>query len=225
MEILLFLLGIPTGVLASIAGWAILFRAIVPRLSFSPVISKVERREQPLHFEYRVKLLNSGRRGVLDLRISVRLFLRISAHADVTTVTEFALSKNSIPRLPRESRAQIISLDVDRTEPFADFPFPKEIRDKYSSGDLALEDVMRLDPNARIKVLIFGYDEFSGARRLMESQYYSLEDVVVGPFERNSLRTVATQPLLRNAGRPKDETGEGGPQFKPIATEVTKPQR
>lgn len=133
MEMLLStLIGIPLGILSSLAAWWILFRYIVPKIEFSPHISKY-------HFEnlgtrYRIKFRNIGKRGIID--IEVFPILRIKGlnpelpdnWLNITLTT--SLNNNHISSLKED---RIISLLPENTDKFENPNFPGHIRKKIST--------------------------------------------------------------------------------------------
>lgn len=46
-----------------------------------------------------------------------------------------------------------------------------------------IEDLLSLDNNVKLVVQLFGYDEFSGARKMFISKPYTLKDIKHGTFD------------------------------------------
>ena len=59
---------------------------------------------------------------------------------------------------------------------------PEEFRSKAGAKQLTLEEVLSLGKESMFRVYISGYDEFSGARRLIESRFFTKDDIRVGVF-------------------------------------------
>jgi len=193
--ILSLVIGIPLGSLASFIAWWIVAHRIRPSLRFSSKISKTASRRNPQGFVYRVKFINSGRRGILDLEISCLLYLKIS-DPQITTVVNIGLSRNRIPYLSRTSKPQLLHLRLFETLKLGNAPFPAQIREKFRDGTLELEELFRLDPEAKMVVLVFGYDEFSGSRQLMRSGFYRINDIVPHKFIPGSVEIAWTDERL-----------------------------
>ncbi|PIP37990.1 MAG: hypothetical protein COX19_15090 [Desulfobacterales bacterium CG23_combo_of_CG06-09_8_20_14_all_51_8] len=183
MEILVsILIGIPLGILSSLAAWWILFRYIVPKIEFSPHISKYYFKN--LGTRYRIKFRNIGKRGIID--IEVFPILRIKGlnpelpdnWLNITLTT--SLNNNHISSLKED---RIISLLPEDTDKFKNPNFPDHIRKKYQSKGLNIEDLLSLDNKVKLVVQLFGYDEFSGARKMFISKPYTLKDIKPGTFD------------------------------------------
>lgn len=67
------IVGIPLGILTSLVAWWIIFHGFMPRLTFSESIVKIDDSSSPTGFRYRVKLVNGGRRDILDVEFIARL--------------------------------------------------------------------------------------------------------------------------------------------------------
>jgi hypothetical protein len=63
---------------------------------------------------------------------------------------------------------------------------------------LMLEDLLGLGTRASFQVIALGYDEFSGARKLFSSKYYTLDDIREDSFGSKE-RRVDEQPVEHTA--------------------------
>lgn len=73
-----FIFGLIIGVGTNLVAWWLLFHAVVPKIQFSPSISKLTNEEHPddqSGYKYRVKIENAGRRAVIDLEIRARIVI------------------------------------------------------------------------------------------------------------------------------------------------------
>lgn len=176
------LIGIPLGILSSLVAWWVLFRFIVPRIEFSPHISKYHFKN--LGTRYRIKFRNIGKRGIID--VEVFPILRIKGlnpelpdnWLNITLTT--SLKENRISSLKED---RIISLLSEDTDKFNNPNFPEHIRKKYRQKELNIEDLLSLDNPVKLVVQLFGYDEFSGARKMIISKPYTLKDIKHGTFD------------------------------------------
>jgi hypothetical protein len=162
--------------------WWILFHRIIPQVEFSPNISKYDFNE--IGRRYRIKIRNAGKRGIIDLEVFPILKIRglnpeLPDNWLLITLNT-SLNNYHIANL-KENR--IISLFPENIDKFASNSFPANIRDKYQNKELTLEDLMSLNNDVKLVVLIYGYDEFSGARRLFESRPYYRKDIKYGTFD------------------------------------------
>ena len=65
--------------------------------------------------------------------------------------------------------------------------FPKIIRDKAKEKSILLEDLLGLGAAANVQIHTFGYDNFSGARKLFISKKYKIKDITMGAFDISEL--------------------------------------
>jgi hypothetical protein len=178
------LVGFPFGVLASFIAWMIVFRWIVPSIVFSKVISKVP----PLTYaktikepRYKIKFLNIGRRGIVDVEVMTRLRVRcLSGNQDfANTWTMVTLRTDTMrePRIPPGASRSVV-LELEATPELGSPLFVSAINGR----DLTLETLLSLGMDAEVAVWVFGYDDFSGSRKAFASKKYRLEDIAVGKF-------------------------------------------
>jgi len=186
-DALLLVLGSLLGGGASFLVWWVVTHLLVPSLSYSKAISRititVDREER---VQYRIKLANRGKRNIIDVELFVRLYLHVSPGTRTITVVNVKLSQPRLPLMPYGGLMKIIKLLPERTEAFSKHPFPEHVWASYATGSLSLEEVLALDARARIQILGFGYDSFSGSRRLWQ-QEYKASDVHERLFKSGSL--------------------------------------
>jgi len=216
-----FILGFLVAVVTNIFSWWILARYLVPSIDFSHSISKrprVKTKRDAAPFGYWVKMENRGRRSVIDLELIVRLRINWPSDYLPNTWTTFnvPLSESGgdtyrIPRILPVSKGKHvrhnIRLFVNDLNEFRDKPFyPRHIKLKAKKRALLLEDIMSLGPTPTLQVLAFGYDEFSGARKLFMSNLYTLDDIKEGLFCSDSLEVVETPtPQNTDTSRAKQD--------------------
>lgn len=176
------IIGIPIGILSSLAAWWFLFHRIVPKIEFSPNISKYD--FENLGTRYRLKMRNAGKRGIIDLEVFPILKIKglnpqlPDNWLNITLNT--TLINNRISSLKED---RIIALLPEKTLKLGSHSFPDHIREKYRKKELRLEDLMTLDYEVKLVVQIFGFDEFSGVRKLFESKPYTAKDIKYGTFD------------------------------------------
>jgi len=183
MELLIStIIGIPIGLLSSLAAWWFLFHHIVPKIEFSPNISKYDFKN--LGTRYRLKIRNVGKRGIIDLEVFPILRIKglnLQLPDNWLNITlNTSLTNNRIANLKED---RVISLLPENTEKFSGYSFPDHIREKYQAKELNIEDLLSLDYEIKLVVQIFGFDEFSGARKLFESKSYTIKDIKYGTFD------------------------------------------
>jgi hypothetical protein len=192
------LIGVPFGIFASFAAWWLVFNWFTPKIEFSNFISAVPSSASPQRRSYRVKFRNGGRRAILDLEVSARLYLPSVNARPIENVIELVLSMDRIPYMDPESKPEILRLELHRTSALASPFLAPSIRGEFATGLPTLETILASHADARVQVLVFGYDAFSGSRKLLRSGEYRRDDVHDGFFERGASLELTT-------GSPTDE--------------------
>lgn len=169
------------GVLASYASWFILFRLIRPALSFSWWISSQKEHTDESTPSYRVRVLNTGRRKVIDLSCTVRLRVKgVGPRPGNWQITEL---KTSVSHWPILTKDRIIRFYPNETSSFCESRWGEDINEKAVAGVLTLEDILSIGTIAQIRVYVFGFGSFSGARSLFRSNWYEAKDIVPTTFK------------------------------------------
>jgi hypothetical protein len=194
------LLGFLVGLLTSFLTWWILAHWIIPKIEFSKDISKLKTEDDGSGYMYRIKFINVGRRGLIDMQVVARLLIKgLSIPRNWVTIKiplEWNGSyKTEIPKLSAKSN-RIIRLFLSSSPDLQMNSYiPEVIRDKARLGKLTLEELLSLGSRAKLTIWVFGYDEFSGARKLFKSYEYQAEDIKDGRFGRLEVVGSSTDPL------------------------------
>jgi len=185
------IVGVLIGIITSFAAWWILFRYFTPRLLFSYEISKIAASGTNTNSTYCMKLVNSGRRQIIDLEMVARLRIRgVDSRAPKNWhIVELKINRNKIPKVKPGGDATILVYPIDLVE-FQRMIFPDEIQLNAPKPDLSLEDLLGLGTAAELRLMAFGYDGFSGARRYFESHDYNADSIKGGFFEFEGLHVV-----------------------------------
>jgi hypothetical protein len=210
------LLGFLLGGGASFCAWWLVTHGIVPSLAFSPTISKVSKREDPARSSYRFKFKNSGRRAIIDVELFARLYAKLSPTATTYQVIPIALSQTRFPILRARGRDKLISILPAESQHFGRANYPEAIRAAYTSGSLTLEQIMSMDGEVELQVICFGFDSFSGARKLWQVTY-KVDSIKEGAFKKTSFDITPppigpaqdTAPAAAPGTSPSDGTGTG----------------
>jgi hypothetical protein len=190
MEVLITnLLGFFIGLLTSFFSWWVLFHWIVPKLEFSKDISKFPADDDSSGYSYRIKFLNTGNRSLVDLQVVARLSIKGLTIPRNWFTIKIPLEWNGdlkaeFPKLsPKTNR--IVRLFISHAASLkVSSHIPEHIRDKARLGKLTLEDLMALGSSSKLVIWVFGYDEFSGSRKLFKSYDYQSIDIKQGRFGR-----------------------------------------
>ncbi|MDG4559670.1 MAG: hypothetical protein P9E88_00090 [Candidatus Competibacter sp.] len=181
MEIVGLLIGIPLGVLASLIAWWVVAHFVVPKLEFSPDISRISRPEKPSGMTYRIKFKNSGMRDIIDVEVFAELRIK-GLNSEVPDNYEITRIYIDDPRMPiiRSGISKLISLRPELTDRFDKPIFGQIINQKRQSETLMMEDLLESGESATLTVYVFCYDRWSGSRKMYESNKYILSDIRSG---------------------------------------------
>lgn len=176
-------LGLPIGIVSSLLSWALLFHRLVPKLSFSKVISKIPHHDLR-KARYRILIENFGRRRVIDVESICRLQIR-GFHPSTPTIwkqVNLAIAGSRIPDI-RPGLSRIVRIIPEETDEFQAPPYPEHIQKMAIDGTLSLEDLFELGEEVKIVLYVFSYDEFSGTRKLFTSSEYTSKSIFSGKFK------------------------------------------
>jgi hypothetical protein len=214
------ILGFILGIITNFVAWWILFHAIVPHIRFSTAISKTSFEATPddkSGYRYRVKFENAGTRSVIDVEVIARLRIKGLGRypktnwqvIDIPVENDRSISYR-IPRIQPVRDGHIrhtVRFCINSVEEFCENPlYPEPIRKKAENKTLLLEDLLKSGSKATLRVYAFGYDEFSGTRKLFLSKEYTAEDILEGPFDSRGLEVESpSNPECQNKRLESDE--------------------
>jgi len=186
------LIGLFIGVGTNLIAWWILFHYIVPKIHFSPSISKIPTKDNKLGYKYRIKIQNSGKRSIIDVELRARLKIKgILDNPQHWRLVGIPLSKNMIVNnfpiikpAKQKTSGFAIQIYINDVDEFSELSiYPEDIRKKSKEGSLLLEDLLSIGSETNLQIFVFGYDEFSGSRKYFESIFYTINDIKEGPFD------------------------------------------
>jgi len=189
------IIGVFVGVISSFAAWWIIFHLNIANIKFSPNLCKDRLEADNSGFRYRIKIQNFGRRAILDLELIAKyrvVGLRKNRPANWETVY-IPLHLNRILKVSPYKNGQksyIIKLCINEVNDFNNNLYPTEIIEKSKTKTILLEDLLNLGTKCTLQIYGFGYDEFTGIRKLYKSKIYSLSDIQTGIFKKNSLDVI-----------------------------------
>lgn len=199
IDIISFAIGMPLGIFASLVAWWIIYRGYAPKMKFSEVIAKQKNNHSG--YKYFIKVENAGKRTIVDAEFFVQLRIRnlTPKSKNLWKVLFIPLEYNHIPRMRSANKYGIrdaLSLRIERCDQIDSNIFTEEIVAKHAKGELQLEELMNLGEDADLQLISYGYDEFSGARKVFESKYYKKTDIHLGRFKKASLEFTKDDILL-----------------------------
>lgn len=185
------LLGVPVGMLSSFAIWWWVTHSMVPIIRFAYSISKRETDEVKSGFRYRCKIKNTGRRAIIDVEIIARLRIKGLREElpNNSVMIKLDVSSDRIPII-RPNRVKIITILPEMNDKFKHDPYPEDIQKKANDGIITLDDLLNIGKYSYLIVSVFGYDEYSGTRKLFESKKYRKNDVKLGLFEKSMMGVI-----------------------------------
>lgn len=202
------LLGAILGVGSSLAAWWILFHRVVPYVEFSPRVSTRAASRGEVSFAgcvYRIKIGNPRKRGAIDISIFARLRVR-GGHIGLPTNWAVIHIPVARPCVPWLRGSTIVHLLPSRLTPEDLHGFNQDLVNRADSGSLTLEELLESGSAAELDIFVFGYDEFSGSRRMFISPIYQRQDLVPWLFRRGASCEMITPgknivPAVRGATR------------------------
>jgi hypothetical protein len=199
------LLAFGLGILTNFIVWLILFHVLVPKIKFSPMISRVNTAKtthDKSGVRYRFKIENAGWRRTVDVELTARLSFRGKKTGTWNTLY-IPLNANGelawrIPILYPAKRGAarrrpIIFLHPNSAPELSYWTaVPTQVRKKARARRVTLEDLLSLGSAAKLRVQAYCYDSFSGARKVFVSHEYTLDSVAHHPFQARSLEIATT---------------------------------
>jgi len=202
-------IGLLVGLFTSFFSWWVLFRWMAPTISISSSISRTpssvssEEDDDKSGARYRIKIENSGRRPAVDLQVTV--FVRVKGlndhqstiwevvHLPLATSGETTWTTPLMNPVRKSKLRTRLRICLNHTDYCTKPHFPEHICEKVARKELLLEDLLLLGTQAQVGVMVSGYDEFSGARKVFMKTYHS-SDIKCGEFERKSLLIAEMAP-------------------------------
>ena len=172
------------GLAGSFISWWILVKGLVPRLEFASTIKRV-RSNGADTFYYRVALRNVGRRGMIDVHIYAQLAVSWDGGKEwarfYVPMNQSGDRKYELPRM-RSGQSIEFRLFPGEVPDFASNPgLALGFQQKVADRTVTVEEMLALGDAATLKIVVLGFDEFSGARRLFESGPLRGTDIVEAP--------------------------------------------
>ncbi|MDO6522919.1 hypothetical protein Q4578_15070 [Shimia thalassica] len=183
MEILadigLVALGALLGVGSSGAFWWLQSHYWVPKIEFSKEIAEYVLEQEQSFFQCAFE--NVGKRDIIDLSIQVRIGIKGYLGAKGWAYHTVSSNASRVPQLALSKKRRVRVFDTRETIEFLDAP-SKSLRDAIEKCT-SLRDVLQLGEDAAVRVHVFGYDAFSGARKHFKSCEYRKTDIRKGTFD------------------------------------------
>lgn len=177
-------LGVPIGIGASFLAWWIVQHIIIPKVTFSEHISRTEYGGNPSGYSYRVKFQNNGKRDVIDAEVFATVRIRGLSRRDngLTEIANIPVDSERIPII-KAGANRIIHVNIHEATRFTKLIYGNDINLKCKDRTLTLDDILSAGEHASLTIHIFGYDRWSGARKIYESIEYQSTHVLSGRWD------------------------------------------
>ncbi len=159
-NIIYLILGIPLGILASYLAWWIVSHKIIPNILFASVISN-------RHDTYRFAIMNNGKRNVIDVTIIAELIISgiDKVAPQNTSHVRLGLNKKYLIKI---SPKKLWTININTNK------LPTQISKNFPND--TLQEILK-NTKSKLRLSVFGYDSFSGAKKLYQSKYYTDKDI------------------------------------------------
>ncbi len=181
--------GVLASTIASFIFWILTFRISRTKLAFSSVIEKSINAGE---YRYRVKLINSGKRDLIEVSFLTKIEIKRKYNVNFTYLG--LGNDNMLPILhgkgfqKRNSGLKCgMNLTLYTTQTtLNEFKKPfyfKEIRQKAENGKLSLDDILsKYGEKIKITIFAYGYDSITGARKMFQSNKYGFDNIEIGRY-------------------------------------------
>ncbi len=197
MAILDTIWGIVIGIATNFVVWYFLYHILVPKVVFSPDIRKKsvdKTKENSSGFEYSIKFENNGNRAIIDCEFISQLRIKGMKSKSIWRVVDIPITYSGEvnKRYPiiypvkkgLHATRPFINLYLNNVDEFSDKKiYPVSITRKMKNKEIILEDLFGLGTKCLLKFIAFGFDEFSGTRKMFLSKEYTIKDIKEGLFD------------------------------------------
>ncbi|WP_324822226.1 hypothetical protein [Sinanaerobacter sp. ZZT-01] len=182
-----------TSIVASFLFWILTFRISRTKVNYSSIIEKSKNtQEYPGEYRYRIKLINSGNRDLIEVSLLAKISLKLGK---ITNYTYLGIGNdNTLPILHGKryqkknaglSYAHKLTLYPTQTtlNEFKKSFYSPETRTKAKNGTLSLDDILHTyGSSAKISIFVYGNDCLTGARKMFSSPVYTSDKIKLGHF-------------------------------------------
>lgn len=180
------------GVVASVLVWLFTTKFSQVKIVFPQEIFGDTHFHDNSMYHYNIEVTNVGRRELIDLHMQAKITIG-GADKRNPGLRNFALlnldyfcNYPSLPYKGAQDKAGpqictgrlIYAINMEGAYyEFAKIFYDEDIRKKAKAKTLELNDVFNTYPDAAIQFYLFGYDAFTGARKMYKSKYYCKSDI------------------------------------------------
>lgn len=167
------------GLVASYLVWWLLNHWWIPKLSFSDEIARYTVDDDKSL--YVCAFMNSGLRSIIDVEVILRVGVKGFEKSEGWQFFSIKTNTSRLPELQAGRRALVRVLDERENREYSDPP-SHGLR-RSVDGCETLMDVFNITDDVVVEAHVFGYDEFSGARRHFVSSRYKSSAIRTGVYD------------------------------------------
>lgn len=188
------ILGLLGGLGFSVIFWWITNHKIVPDLQFSEEVSWAEVGFYPSGIRHQIAIKNCGKRDAYNVKFRVRLGIKDILHSGgkIWDYIDLDLASNEFFILKKGIMFRITPV-AHRTKAFSSDLYPPEIREKFETGQLSLDDIFKEYDNVKLFIEAIATDRFSGGAKYFRSKEYTKRDIRKGVFWGNDHMAIHQQ--------------------------------
>lgn len=183
-DIAFVILGAVLGVGSSGVFWWVQAHYWVPNIRFSDEIAEYQLKDEQSFFQCAFE--NVGKRDIIDLEIQVRIGIKGFLGASGWAYHTVSSNASRVPQLAQNKARRVRVFDTREKTVFLDAP-SKSLRERIVDCS-SLREILQLGDDAAVRVHVFGFDAFNGARKHFKSRQYRVNDIRKGTF--NGLNVV-----------------------------------
>jgi len=201
-----FILGVLSGIIASLAVWWLLTHCWTPSIKFSAELAEYELPDGNVFFQCAFE--NDGKRTIVDLEVHVRIGIKGYKGATAWAYHSVRSNASRIPLLAKGKLRRVRLFDSREKIEFVDKP-SKSLRNNIERC-WSLREILDLGEDGQVSIHVFGYDSLSGTRKHFQSKPYRTTDIRKGTFR--GLNVVQNTRFLSNSvclieEEPNDDRG------------------
>lgn len=181
---------------ASFFFWIFTFKVSFAKIVFSKYLAKPDDTlsDNRKLYGYRFRFINIGYRDLIELTVTIKIVIAgdTRSHVLVPDISNFQ-RHNFITFLPgmitykfnRRSNMRTMTFYPSESmqNELSKSKYPKNIRKLAKKGMVQFKDIFEeYGENVTIRIFIYGNDRVTGARKMFESQLYTMYDIVEGDF-------------------------------------------
>ena len=181
------------GVTASLLGWLLTAYMTRVKIEFPQKIYREVDMYDRSRYHYNIEVFNVGKRELIDLHMQARISIegadKKNPKLRCFSLLDLDYYSCNFPWLPfknskdeewsRVNSGRLIYA-IEMKLAYLEFSkvfYETTIREKAQRKTLQLDDIFNTYPNAAIQFYLFGYDGFTGARKMFKSKYYRKTDI------------------------------------------------